>query len=128
MLPELGLLGLRSRVPRQLLKLSIRQAQSLLVKLGLPNSQSRVPRQKLTLAESFAEAGPSWPRANGVDSAAATAAVKSAGKARPPGIPKQCATTKPELAESSGGAGPSWSKASGMNSAAATAAVKSAGF
>ena len=82
---------------------------------------------KPKLAESFGEAGPSWPRANGVDSAAAAAAIKSAGKARPPGIPKQCATTEPKLAESSGGAEPSWSIASGLNCAAGTAAVKSAG-
>ena len=38
-----------------------------------------------------------------MDSAAAAAATKSAGKARPPGIAKQCATTKPELAGCSTG-------------------------
>ena len=59
-------------------------------------------------------------------SAAATAAVKSAGEARPPGIAKQSATTEPELAESADDAGPSWSRANG-NSAAATAAVESSG-
>ena len=61
-----------------------------------------------------------------MDSAAATAAVKSAGKARPPRLAKQSATTEPELAESSDEAGPFWSKAN-VNSAAATVAVKSAG-
>ena len=39
-----------------------------------------------------------------MDSAVATAAVKSAGEARPPGIAEQSATTDPELMESCGGA------------------------
>ena len=56
----------------------------------------------------------------------ATAAVKSVGEARPPGVAKQSATTEPELVGSCGGAGPSWSRAYG-NSAADAAAVKSAG-
>ena len=67
-----------------------------------PEVAKRTATTKPKLAESFGEAGPSWPRANDVDSAAATAAIKSAGIARPLGIVKQCATTKPELAGSSG--------------------------
>ena len=61
-----------------------------------------------------------------MNSAAASAAVKSAGKARPPRIAKQSATKVPELAEGSDEAGLSWSRANG-DSAASTAAVKSAG-
>ena len=59
---------------------------------------------------SVGEAGPSWPRAKDVDSASATAAIKPAWEARPPGIAEQSATTELELAESSDEAGPSWSK------------------
>ena len=67
------------------------------------------------IAVSSGEAG-LWPKANGKNSAAATAAVKSAGKARPPGIARQSATTEHEFAQSSDEVGPSWSKAKGMNS------------
>ena len=74
------------------------------------------------LAKSSGGAGPSWSRANG----SAVADVKSAGKARPPGTARQCATIEPELAESYDEAGPSWSGAYG-NSAADAAAVKSSG-
>ena len=97
-----GLLG-----PKQVKRPApaLQQWQKLLVSLGLLGSVG---------------AEPSWPRANGTGSAAATAAVKSAGDARPPGIVKQSATKKPELAESSGGAGPPWSRANG-NSAADSA-------
>ena len=65
-------------------------------------------------------------RACDMDSAAATAAVKSAGEARLHEIAKQSATKQPELAERSDGVGPCWSRAN-VDSAAATAAVKSAG-
>ena len=40
-----------------------------------------------------------------MNSAGIAAVAMLAGEARPPGIGKQSATTKPELAESSGGAG-----------------------
>ena len=46
-----------------------------------------------------------------------------AGEAQPPGVAKQCATTKPELAKSSGGAGPYVSRANGRNSAGITGAA-----
>ena len=49
-------------------------------------------------AASFGEPGPSWPRANDVDSCAVTAAVKSAGKDRHPGNAKNGATKESELA------------------------------
>ena len=45
-----------------------------------------------------------------MDSAAHHSSRKSDGKARHPGIAKQCATKKNEFAESSGGVGPSWSE------------------
>ena len=51
------------------------------------------PTTDSDVAVSSGEAGPSWPRANDVDSAAATAAVKSAGEARPRGI----ASTEPRM-------------------------------
>ena len=90
----------------------LQQPQGLLAKLGLVESQSRVPRQMpISL--------------NGRNSAAATAAVKSFGEVRLPGIARQSAKTEPELAESSDEVWPSWSTANG--SAAATAAFKSAG-
>ena len=57
------------------------------------------------IAVSSAEAGPSGPRAKSWNSACITAVAMLAGEARPPGIAKQGATTKPELVESSGGAG-----------------------
>ena len=62
-----------------------------------------------------------------MDSAAATAGVKSAGKARPPRIAKQSGTTERELAESSDEGGPCWSRAYGNSAADASAAAKSAG-
>ena len=74
-----------------------------------------VPRERVR------QLTPSRPKANGSNKAAATAAVKSAGEARPHGIAKQSATTKPELAKTSGGAGSPWSRAGGTNSAVATA-------
>ena len=57
---------------------------------------------KPELAESSGEAGPFRSRKNGTNSAAATAAVKSAGGAEPHGIAKHRAITKPELAKTSG--------------------------
>ena len=42
-----------------------------------------------------------WSKANGKNSAGVTAVAMLAGEARPPGIAKHGATTKPELAESS---------------------------
>ena len=74
------------------------------------------------IALSSVEAGPSRPRANGRNRAAATAAVKSAGKARPHGIAKQSATTKLELAKTSGEAGSPWSRAGGTTGTAEGAA------
>ena len=59
---------------------------------------------------SSGEAGPSWPRANDMNSAVDTAVARTADEVRPPGVAEQSATTKPELAESSGRAGPSWSE------------------
>ena len=81
---------------------------------------------KLELAESSGGDGHSWSKASGINSAAASAAVKSAGKSSASRIVKESATTKPELAESSDEAGPCCSRAND-NSAAVTAAVKSAG-
>ena len=75
------------------------------------------------LAKSSGGDGPSWSRANG--SASAVADVKSAGKTRPPGIAKQCATFEPDLTESSVEVGPSLSRTNG--SAYAVADVKSTG-
>ena len=49
-----------------------------------------------------------------------------AGEARPHGIAKQIATTKPGLAEISGEVGSPWFRAGGKNSAAATADANSA--
>ena len=69
-------------------------------KLGLLESKSGVARQSLNSQR----VGPSWPKANS-NRAVATAAVMSAGEARPHGMAKQSATTK------SGRAGPSWSGA-----------------
>ena len=108
----------------------LQQMQSLLLKLGLLRLRSTALRQapavgpageacprgiakqstttESDIVVSSGEAGPSWPRANDMNSAAATVAVKSAGEFRPPGIAKHSATTKPELAESSGEAGSPW--------------------
>ena len=88
LLVKLGLLGSQSRVPRQNHK-----SKGLLVKLGLLGSA-----QHSTTAEAASgEAGPSWHRAYDMDSAVGSAAVKLAGKARPP---------EPELAKSSDEIGP----------------------
>ena len=87
-------------------------------------------------AVSSGEAGPSWPKASSVNSQRVLMELGlhgpeqveivrplqqtlSAGKARPPGIAKQSATTEPEFAERSGEVGPSWSRTDGMNNAAA---------
>ena len=68
-------------------KQSATTGSDIAVKLGL-------------LCESSGGAGPSWSKANDVDTAAATAAVKSAGEARPSGIAKHGAKKESELAVS----------------------------
>ena len=60
-------------------------------------------------------------------SADVTADAMPAGKARPPGIAKHSATTKPELALFYGEAGLSLSRASGTTSADVSAVAKDAG-
>ena len=101
--------------------------QCLLVVLGFLGHEVRPPGVTKWSATTESDIAVSWPRAKYVDSAAGTAALKSAGEGRPPGIAKQSVPAKLELAESFGEAGPSRSKASGINSAAGTAAVKSDG-
>ena len=73
------------------------QSQCLLVKFGLLESQGGGAATESDIAVSVGEAG-SWPRANSVDSTAAVADVKSAGKARPPEMGQHCAITEPGLA------------------------------
>ena len=64
---------------------------------------------------------PSWFKANGMNSAAATAVFKSAGEARPPGIAKQSVTTKLNSQRLHLKLGLFQSGAGGMNSTAVTA-------
>ena len=129
---KLGLLELGRHGPEQRAHpvLGLQQPQGLLAKIGFLGSQSTAPRQNPSsdearppgiekqgattdseIAVSSDEVGPSWSKANCMNSAAPTAAVKSAGEARPHGIAKQSATTKPELAKTSGEAGSPWSRA-----------------
>ena len=56
---------------------SLQRLRKLLVKLDLLGSHSTGPRQS-EVEGSSVEAGPSWPEADGTDSADDTAAVKSA--------------------------------------------------
>ena len=55
---------------------AVQQAWRLLGKPGLLILQIRMPTTEHELAEASGEAGLSWPRANGMNSAAATAAIK----------------------------------------------------
>ena len=124
LLVKLGLLGSQSTVPRQnlmyqcpLVKLGLlgpeqrahpvpllQQSQCLLVKLGLLESQSTAPRRNLNSQRLLVKLGNFWPTANGMNSAAAAAAVKSVGAAGPPSYVKYSVTSEPELelTESSG--------------------------
>ena len=73
------------------------------MKLGLLEAQSRVPRRNLNSQRLLVKLGPFGPRANAMNSAAATAAVKSVAEVRPPRFVKYSVTSEsePELAESS---------------------------
>ena len=76
-------------------------------------------------AESYCEAGSSWPREDDTTSADVTAVAKSVGEALPPGIAKYSATTESELAKLSAEDGSFESGAKGTTSAVVTAVAKS---
>ena len=87
-----GLQGLQSAVPRQPPQLSAQQSQSLFDEARSPRiakyKATTESRLAVSSGEFFENAGPSWSRANGTTSIAATAVAKSADEIRPPGVTK----------------------------------------